>query len=177
MNEGVKKLKSDNNFKVSGISVQYFTICKRELWFYQRGVDIDKQNVHIVRGTDIDNNSYNNIKSDAERQIINNEIAPDILQDGRIIEVKPSKKLEKASENQLYYYLWYFKNILDDKRSGVMAYPNQRQRNNIQLSKENEKQIEEIIDGIYDIYCKDEPPEFKEKPYCDSCAYKDFCQI
>jgi CRISPR-associated exonuclease Cas4 len=179
MKEGVKELERAVNseektdFKVTGISIQYASVCKRELWFYLHGVDINRDNPHIATGSDVDSRFY----QDAESQVIDSMIAPDILEDGRIIEVKPSSTNSCSSENQLLYYMWYLSRFYDIKRSGVLAYPTERKRESVELTDQKITKIKELIQTVYEMYQSDEPPEFEEKPVCESCAYKEFCQI
>lgn len=178
-NKGVKELEksisksSYSDFKVTGISIQYATVCKRELWFYIHGVDIDRSNTHIATGASVDNRFYKN----SESFIFDSMIAPDILENGKIIEVKPSSSNSSAPKNQLLYYLWYLDKFYNDKREGVLAYPTERKRTQIELTEENKKKIEGLILSVYNMYQSESPPKFKKKPVCDSCAYKDICQV
>lgn len=177
---GVEMLKksvegsSITDFKVSGIAVQYATICERELWFYLHGVDINRDNAHISTGTSVDNTYYEGKKNDF---VLDSMISPDMLEDGRIVEIKPSSGKTDGPKMQLLYYLWYLDEFYNIQREGVLAYPTERKRENVKLTDKNKNKIEEIINRIYKVYNMKEPPEFVEKPICSSCAYKDFCQV
>lgn len=174
LTDSVKNNSKTTDFKVTGISIQYATICKRELWFYLHGVDINRENPHISTGSDVDSRFYN----DADTRIIDSMIAPDILEDGRIVEVKPSStEKSNASENQLLYYLWYLKHFYGIDRTGVLAYPTERKRDSIRLTQEKEERIKKLIEVVYEMYSAEEPPKFNPKEVCNSCAYKDFCQV
>lgn len=163
---------SQTGFKVTGISMQYLHICKRELWFYMHGIDIDRENSEIVRGTSIDENSY---KDKSETLMYDRMIAPDHTDNGKIVEVKPSSILEKASKRQLLYYLWYLDYFHDIQKEGILAIPEEKERFEVKLTEEKKESIKEDIEKIYEIYNKNDPPELDKKPYCDSCAYQDFC--
>lgn len=180
MNDGIRELENavsnetQTDFKVTGISIQYASICNRELWFYLHGVDINRDNPHIATGSDVDSRFY----KDAESRVIDSMIAPDILEDGRIVEVKPSSSnTSSAAENQLLYYMWYLEKFYNISREGVLAYPTERKREEVYMNESRRTRIENLIQVVYDMYCADTPPEFEEKPVCESCAYRDFCQV
>lgn len=159
------------DFVVTGIMMRYYHTCHRELWFDSVGVEIDRSNNAIQRGTYVDETSYD----DATQALHYGPIAPDILEDGRILEVKPSSTMEEASKMQLAYYLWYLKHVCNDERDGVLAYPTERKREAVELTSDLEAEVESAIRGIYDIVERDSPPELTEKPFCDTCAYQEFC--
>lgn len=160
--------------RITGLMVQYYHVCKRELWFMSRGVDIDRESTNIVRGTHTDENSY----SDKRRSFqINGRIQLDVLDSGDVMEVKVSSALERPAEMQLFYYLWYLDEILDIQKNGVLAYPRERNREEVTLTDDARKDIEETIAGIIRVVEADSPPALEKKPYCDSCLYQDLCWV
>jgi len=48
----------DNPFRVTGVMMQYYYVCERELWFESRNVEIDRENASVARGTRVDESSY-----------------------------------------------------------------------------------------------------------------------
>jgi len=40
----------DNPFRVTGVMMQYYYVCERELWFESRNVEIDRENASVARG-------------------------------------------------------------------------------------------------------------------------------
>ncbi|ELZ68870.1 CRISPR-associated protein Cas4 [Haloferax prahovense DSM 18310] len=159
--------------RVTGVMMQYYEMCTRELWFVAHDIDIDRGNRHVMRGTRVDKTSY---AENSESILIDGTIAPDLLDDGRIVEVKPSSD-SSGGRLQLLYYLWYFKHKLGIETTGVLAAPRERTRETVELTPDAEKQVETALHGIREIITQDSPPAFEEKPYCGSCAYRDFCQI
>jgi len=65
--------------RVTGLLVQYYHVCKRELWFTSRGIDIDRSAANIRRGTHIDETSYRDNRRSFQ---INGRIALDMLDSG-----------------------------------------------------------------------------------------------
>lgn len=160
--------------RITGLMVQYYHVCKRELWFASRGLDIDRGAANIRRGTHIDETSYRDKRKSFQ---INGRIALDVLDSGEVMEVKASSALEKPARMQLLYYLWYLDRILDVERDGVLAYPAERTREEIKLTDENAAAVEKTIRGIISVVEADAPPELEKKPYCDSCLYQDICWL
>jgi CRISPR-associated exonuclease Cas4 len=158
-------------FVVTGIRMRYYHTCHRELWFDAAGVELDRSNAAIRRGTYVDEHSY----EESTQAVHYGPIAPDLLDDGRIVEVKPSSTMAEASKMQLAYYLWYLKHVCGDEREGVLAYPTERTRESVTLTPELETKIEAAIRGIYEVVESDTAPVLEKKPYCDSCAYQEFC--
>jgi CRISPR-associated exonuclease Cas4 len=159
---------------ITGLMVQYYHVCRRELWFMSRGIDIDRSTANIVRGTHTDETSYRDKRESFQ---INDRIQIDVLDDGDVMEVKVSSSLENPPKMQLLYYLWYLDRILDIERTGVLAFPRERTRKTVTLSEENVAAVEETIVGIIETVQDDSPPPLEKKPYCDSCLYQDLCWV
>ncbi|MDR5674762.1 CRISPR-associated protein Cas4, partial [Halalkaliarchaeum sp. AArc-GB] len=102
-------------------------------------------------------------------------VSLDLLQDGRVVEIKPSSSLVEPATMQLLYYLWYLEEFAGVERDGVLAHPNERTREPVELDADHRKKVEDAIRGIHRVVTSDTPPEATEKPFCSSCAYHDFC--
>jgi len=169
---GVRDESADPPFRVTGVMMQYYEVCERELWFESRNIEINRENPNVVRGTHVDDTAYD----DKRRNLsIDGRIAPDMLDDGRIVEVKPSSSLVEPARLQLLYYLWYLDRVVGVEKEGVLAHPTERKREPVELTDEAVERVEDAIRGIYRIVQQESPPKATEKPYCDSCAYHDFC--
>lgn len=161
----------DDSFRVTGVMMQYYHVCKRELWFESRNLEIDRDNPTVVRGTRVDDTAYEENRQNLHLGMI----SLDLLEDGRVIEVKPSSTLTEPAEMQLSYYLWYLDRVAGIEKGGVLAHPRERKREPIELTDERIGAVEAAIVGIHDIVSQEAPPAAEEKPFCDSCAYHDFC--
>ena len=163
---------SVESFHVTGVMMQYYEVCKRELWFESRDIEIDRDNPSVVRGTQVDDTAY----EDERRNLnIDGRISPDLLDDGRVVEVKPSSALVEPARLQLLYYLWYLDRVVGVEKEGVLAHPREKKRETVELTEETAQRVESAIRGVYDVVNSDSPPPAEEKPYCESCAYFDFC--
>jgi len=160
--------------RITGLMVQYYHVCERELWFMSRGLDIDRETTNIQRGNYVDENSYDDRRKSYQ---INGRIQLDLLDSGDVMEVKVSSTLEKPARMQLLYYLWYLDEVLDIEKDGVLAYPKERKREDVVLDEESCREVEETVRGIIDVVEQDAPPALEKKPYCDACLYQDICWV
>lgn len=157
---------------VTGLMMQYLHVCERELWFASRGLDIDRDAPNIRKGTRIDETSY---RDKRDSFLVNGRIAIDLLEDGRVMEVKASSTLETPARMQLLYYLWYLDEVCDIEREGVLAYPAERKRETVELTSERKDSIEDSLRRIFEVVEADSPPPLEKKPVCESCLYQDIC--
>ncbi|MFC7127939.1 CRISPR-associated protein Cas4 [Haloferax chudinovii] len=161
----------DEPFRVTGVMMQYYHVCERELWFESRNLEIDRENAAVVRGTRVDETAY-----DEKRENLHlGMISLDLLDDGRVVEVKPSSALTEPAEMQLSYYLWYLDRVAGVRRGGVLAHPRERRRESVELTDQRVEKVESAIRSIHELVRRPSPPPAERKPFCDSCAYHDFC--
>lgn len=158
--------------KVNGIKINYYYICPRKLWLFDRKITMEDKSEKVLLGSLLHKESY-----ERERQkevLIDNLIAIDILDGVNVREVKYSNKMEKADRMQILYYLYYLKNLGINKQ-GIINYPKQKKRVFIQLTEEAEKEIQTVLIEINKILKQEKPPPTIEAPYCKNCAYFEFC--
>lgn len=158
--------------RITGLMIQYYHVCKRELWFMSRGIDIDRETANIQRGTHVDETSYEDARSSF---MIGNRIQLDVLDSGDVMEVKVSSALEEPARMQLLFYIWFLREIYDIDKDGVLAYPKERKRESVTLDESATEKVESTVAGILTVVEQDQPPELEKKPYCDSCLYQDIC--
>lgn len=92
-----------------------------------------------------------------------------------IHEVKKTKKMEKAHKFQLLYYMYYLKKYKNIENTvGFLDYPTIKEKIKVKLTKENEEEIEKIIENIY-IIINSDIPKPKMSKICRKCAYFEFC--
>ena len=167
-----RRPESEPEVRITGLMVQYYHVCRRELWFMSRGIDIDRETTNIQRGTHVDENSYQSSRSSF---MIGNRIQLDVLDSGDVMEVKVSSSLEEPARMQLLFYLWYLQEIHDIEKDGILAYPKERKRETITLNDSTTEKVESTIEGILAVVNREQPPELEKKSYCDSCLYQDIC--
>jgi len=170
--ESARDEATPDEFRVTGVMMQYYFVCKRELWFLSRDIEIDRENPNVVRGTHVDESAYGGRRRSF---LIDGTVALDLLDDGQVVEIKPSSALVEPARMQLCYYLWYLDRVVGIEKSGVLVHPTERRRETVELTPDVAADVEEAIRGIHEIVTADSPPPAEEKPFCGSCAYHDFC--
>lgn len=109
---------------------------------------------------------------------IDNTINIDFISEHNLLhEVKKSRKVEEAGIAQLKYYIYYLKKRGVEGIRGRIDYPLLKQSINVELSEEDEKELESATADIIKIISADLPPQYENKKICKSCAYYDLCCI
>jgi len=163
--------------KFGGLYVYYYFVCPRKLWFYSRRITMEHESDLVQIGKYIEL-FYKEDKKYERKVIIDNTISPDIIRRYRefilVFEVKKSSKFKEAALWQLKYYLWYLKRKgLNVK--GKLVVPEESKEELIELTKEDEDKLKEIIQKIKEILKQDKPPRVVKRDYCNSCAYYPLC--
>ena len=161
--------------QITGVMVQYYKVCTRELWFYLHQVNMNYDNDDIEIGKLIHENSYKREK----KEIRIDNIVFDFIKDKdtlTVCEIKKSSKLTIGGHYQLYYYLYTLKNA-NIKAEGEVVYPKERKKEKLTLTPEKEKEIQEILTQIQEISKQKQPPKAKTQAYCKKCTYYELCMI
>jgi len=95
---------------------------------------------------------------------------------GVIHEVKKSKKMEEAHFWQLKFYIYHFKK-LGLAVSGKIDYPLIRRTQTVELTAEDEAQLERTLDDIVKINEQELPPPVIKAKICKSCSYYELCYV
>ncbi|NJF24255.1 CRISPR-associated protein Cas4 [Thermococcus sp. Bubb.Bath] len=155
--------------------IQYYFTCKRELWFFSRGLQFDFENEDMLIGRVIHRESYERewkevMLGDAKLDVV-------IKRGGvEVVEVKKSSKLEEPALWQLKYYLYLLKKAGTNAK-GIIAYPAEGKREEVVISDEDIAILERAIKDIKRVISLERPPKAERKPYCKKCAYRDFCWV
>lgn len=160
---------------ISGVMVQYFVTCKRELWFYINQINMNYNNDDISIGKAIHERSY----SRENKEIRVDNMVFDFIKDNdglTIFEVKKSSRLTIGAKYQLYFYLYNLRFIEPDVK-GVLVYPKERKKEEIVLDEKIIKEMNEILEGIIEVSNLKTPPVAKNKPYCKGCSFYELCMV
>lgn len=160
---------------ITGVMVQYFVVCKRELWFYIKQINMNYNNDDISIGKAIHEKSY---KRENKEIRIDNIVFDFVKKDDELVifEIKKSSKLTIGAKYQLYFYLYTLK-LLKTNVKGMLVYPKERKREEIILNNEIIKEMENIFEGILKISNLKIPPIAEIKPYCKGCSFYELCMI
>ena len=139
----------DDEIKITGIHIYYYTVCKRKLWLFHHNIQLEQENEDVKIGKVIDESTY---LRDNKHINIDNVINIDFIRSSKVIhEVKKSRSIEEASILQVKYYLFYLykKGVREVK--GKIDYPLLKQTINVELTEDDIKEITEMIKNIKEI--------------------------
>lgn len=157
--------------KTNGIKINYYYVCKRKLWLFDRKISMELSD-RMILGQIVHQESY---KRDKPKEVlIDNLISIDIVDNLNIREVKLSDKMALADKMQILYYLYYLKKLGINKK-GIINYPRLRKREFLELTEKDEKEIEKTLIEINKILKSEKPPPVINSPICKKCSYFEFC--
>ena len=161
--------------QISGTMFYYYFVCKRKLWFFSNGIQLEEDNEDVILGKLIDENSYS---KELKHISIDNTVNIDFIKDWKILhEVKKQKSIEEAGIWQLKYYLYFLKIRGINIEKGILDYPKLKKREEVFLSENDEKKIKGILSEIEKITVMEKPPELEKLKICKKCAYFEYCYI
>ncbi len=158
---------------ITGVQVNYYFVCKTKLWLFSHLATMEHTSEEVALGRLLHTESYNRSRKELEI----GAIKIDFIRRGDELvlhEVKKSKKLERAHEYQMLYYIYYLRRQ-GIKARGIINYPLIRRRKEVVLR--DERQIEEVLQDIEEIVALPEPPKPEKKDYCRKCSYFEFCWV
>lgn len=154
--------------------VYYYNVCKRKLWFFSNEINMEDCSEDVMIGALLDQKSYGR----EDKHInIDNVINIDFFGNENILnEIKKSNKIEEATIWQVKYYLYYL------KQRGVVItakidYPLLKKNVYVELTDEDEINIEGMLQDIESITGSDTAPDKLQSGICKKCAYYDLCYI
>lgn len=159
---------------IQGVKLNYYYICKRKLWLFSKGISMEHNSDRVLSGKVIHESSYPRMNK--REVMIDGLLKLDIVDGDYIREVKISSKMSKADRMQLLYYLYYLKNKGIEKK-GIINYVKERKVEEIELTVDDELEIEKALIGINRIIQMNSPPQIINARICKKCAYYSFCYV
>jgi CRISPR-associated exonuclease Cas4 len=158
--------------KFTGTEVGYYFICRKKLWWFHHGIQMEQESDRVKMGKLVHEKSYERQKKEIS---IDNKIVLDWQSDGVIHEVKLTDSMEEAHEFQLLYYIYYLKQKGVEGLTGQIDYPRLRQTKEIELTPEKETELEKALTEMDRILTLDKPPEVEFMKICKNCSYAELC--
>jgi CRISPR-associated exonuclease Cas4 len=159
---------------VTGVQVNYYFICITKLWYFSHYTTMEHTSDAVALGRLVHEKSYKDMGG-----LAIDRIRIDFIEKGdKIIlhEVKKSKKMERSHIFQLLYYLYDLK-LKGIPAEGVINYPLLRRTESLQLTSENQRELETVLEAIREIVGLKNPPKPEKKNYCRKCSYFEFCWV
>jgi len=156
----------------TGTQVNYYFVCKRKLWFFSRGLEMEETSDLVLLGKLLHERGY----ARRLKEVQVGRVKIDFLASGcEIHEVKRSRKAEDAHLLQLLYYLYYLRKYAGVEGRGILHYPLLRRTMNVELTDERAKQVESVLRDIDEILKQASPPQPVKTGYCRRCSYAELC--
>lgn len=163
--------------QITGTHINYYFVCKRKLWLFANGIQMEHTSDLVYEGKLIHEDSYPQRSAKYEEVQIGGIKVDYYDTKNKIIhEVKKSDKIEDAHLWQLKYYLYVFEKAGIEGVTGILEYPKLRHTEEVILSSRDVEEIKDIELEIKQIV-EGEAPEIKKMKICKRCAYYDFCFV
>lgn len=161
----------------TGTEIAYYVICPRKMWFFTRGIQMEGESDRVAEGRNIHNFSYPDRRA-GFREWEQGPIKLDYFNPRikMVHEIKLSKKMEKAHDTQVLYYLFYLKNHGFGEVKAILEYPLLKDRKTLELETVTEEFLMSIIQSINQLKQDRNAPALSvKKSVCKSCAYFELC--
>ncbi len=163
------------NLRITGTMFYYYFVCHRKLWCFVNNIRLEQNDENVLLGKLIDESSFGR----EEKQILIDEtVNVDFIKDWKVLhEVKKSNSIEEASIWQVKYYIYFLRNRGIMVEKGILDYPKIKQRKEIILEEDDEKEIIRILKNIEEIVSQKKSPPVINSKICKACAYYEFCYV
>jgi len=163
-----------NNHQITATQINYYFVCHRELWLFSHQINMEHTSELVELGKLLHESSYQREKKEIQIGPIKIDF---IGKDGVIHEIKKTPSVETAHAWQVKYYIWYLRQLGLENIRGEIDYPKLKKRTEIELSKDDEAEIERILQNISEIISNEEVPTVLNKSFCKKCSYYELCYI
>ncbi len=156
--------------------INLFHVCKRQLWLHAHGITMEHSSGTVSEGKLVQDTSFQKRSASyAELEIEGGKIDFFDAKNRIVHEVKKSDRLRKVHLAQLKYYLYLLENKGLEGVRGILEYPKQRKKEEVELSDEDRTAIPTWEKEIKTLLEDERCPPLVKKPYCKTCSYFDFC--
>ena len=171
---------------ITATHIKYFRICKRKLWLFSNGINMEQTSDTVYDGKLLQDTSY------PQRNEKHTELPVTFTYSGLklygiidfydarkkvIHETKRSNKIEQAHIWQVKFYLWLLKlNGVEDV-TAIIEYPVLRETSEVTLTDMDILELEKVLSGIRKVLESDQCPPVIHSKICKSCSYYELCYV
>lgn len=162
----------------TGTHFNYYQVCKRKLWLFANGINMEHTSDLVYDGKLIHENSYPQ-RSERYEEIEIEGIKIDFYdaKNKVIHEIKRSDKVERAHEWQVKYYIYVLERHGIEEVTAILEYPTMRHTAEVLFTDADREYIQKTEKEIVSlIQSEDCPPTINAK-ICKSCSYYEFCYV
>lgn len=164
--------------QTTGTHFNYYFVCKRKLWLFGNGMNMEHTSDAVYEGKLIHEKSYPQRPERYEEQEI--EGCKIDFYDARnkiVHEIKKSDKIESAHEWQVKYYIFVLERNGVEGATGILEYPTLRQTNRVDLTDDDRQQIVSMEAEIKQLIESDTCSPVINSKICKNCSYYEFCYV
>ena len=163
---------------MTGTHFNYYHVCKRKLWLFANGIQMEHTSDMVYDGKLIHEQSYPQRSERYEEMEIDGIKIDYYDPRNKVIhEIKRSDKVEKAHEWQVKYYIRVLERNGISDVVGILEYPELRHTARVTLTDDDRAKIEGIERDIEQIVHAETCPPVIRAKICHNCSYYDFCYV
>lgn len=163
---------------ITGTHFNYYQVCKRKLWLFANGIQMEHTSDLVAEGKLIHEYTYPQRSAKYEEiQVEGIKIDYYDARDKVIHEIKKSDKIENAHEWQLKYYIYVLEQHGISGVKGILEYPALRKTANVSLTEDDRREIQRQLKLIDQVIGAERCPPVEKKARCRSCSYYEFCFV
>ncbi|MEA2091179.1 MAG: CRISPR-associated protein Cas4 [Campylobacterota bacterium] len=162
---------------ITGTLINYYFHCKTQCWLHANRINLEDNSEDVRIGKVLHEISEEKGK---KTEISIDNVKIDKITRDYLVEVKKSDSDPEAVKWQVLLYLYKLKNKGVIKKGKIEYIEKKRQRKKIEyveLDKENEKELLEVLESIIELIDLHSPPKAKFENHCKRCAYYEYCFI
>lgn len=171
---------------ITATHINYFIVCKRKLWLFSHGINMEHTSDTVYDGKLLHETSYPqrnekhaelNVQARYKDYDLFGKIDFYDAKQKIIHETKRSDKVETAHARQVKFYLWLLQlNGIDDA-SAILEYPLLRQTDKIDLIGQDISYLVNSLKEIEELVNSEFCPSVIHAKICKSCAYYELCYV
>lgn len=163
---------------LTGTHIAYYHVCKRKLWLYANGIQMEQTSALVSEGKLLHNQAYaKRANKYIEVQLGNIKIDfydPDTK---TIHETKKNRACQDAHIWQLKYYIYMMQQAGITGVSGILEYPLLKITKPITLTLADIDYLQQTTQNINQLINQPNCPQKEKKTICQKCSFFDFCWI
>jgi CRISPR-associated exonuclease Cas4 len=159
--------------QINGTMVQYYRVCVKKLWYFVHNIQMEQNSELVSIGKELHNKTYSRTR--LQEVELDGVVKFDRIEKDFICEIKKSKAIEESHLLQMKFYLWYLKKKGITGLKGKLLYPLLKQTEIVELTENDEAELEEIAKQITLLIAQEKPPQVKRMKICKSCSYEELC--
>jgi len=164
--------------QTTGTHINYYFVCKRKLWLFANGINMEHTSDIVYEGKLIQDMTYPQ-RSERYEEVEIEGCKIDFY-DARnkiVHETKKSDKVEEAHEWQVKYYIYVLDRNGIGGVTGILEYPVLRHTSRVELTDMDREQLVEIEKDIKRIIVSHNCPPVINGKICRNCSYYEFCYV